>query len=156
MTEAKDESPEAVRWRREAELREKLATSLHEVGPEAARPYAEELAELLGDEARGSRVAWSDIWEARGRLDMAVEVAERNIEECSSALAERALRVDADALREDVEDLLDAYYFQANRFLDMGIPGAAKTMMLEAQEVSSRYGVPFDETLEGLFNELCE
>ena len=157
MNEAKKENSHAAYWRHRAELTDKLIKSLHEVGPEAARPYAEELAELLGEETLTSRVVWCDIWEARGRLDKAIELGERNIEECLSALEERASRVsDASALREDIEDLLDAHYFQAKRFLDMGIPGAAKTTMAEARELSSRYRVPFDDTLQDLFNELGE
>jgi hypothetical protein len=157
MSEAQNEDSPAAKWRREAELRENLAKSLHEVGPEAARPYAEALAELLGDESQGSLVVWADIWAVRGRLDKAIEIGERDIEKCFSTLEERTSLIgDVSDHREDVEDLLDAHYFQAKRYLDLGSPGAAKTTMLEAQQLSSRYGVPFDETLQDFFNELCE
>ncbi len=157
MSEEKKESSQAANWHYRAELTDKLIKSLHEVGPVAARPFAEELAELLGEETPNSRVVWCDIWEARGCLDKAVEVGQRDIEECLSKIENRTLTVgNVSSLREAVEDLLDAHYFQAKRYLDMGIPGAAKITMLEAHGLSSQYCVPFDDTLKDLFNELCE
>jgi hypothetical protein len=158
MSEAKKDESDAAKWRRRTELTDKLLDALADCDPDAARHYAEELAELLGEEAWGTRAAWCEIWEARGRLDMAVEVGERDLEECLAELEERASRIGehAPALREDVEDVLDGYYLQAKRYLTMAIPGAAKAMMLEAQEISSRYRVPFDETLQEFFGELCE
>ncbi|MDY3561952.1 hypothetical protein R5W23_003382 [Gemmata sp. JC673] len=157
MSGMKGDGSGAAEWRREAELRKQFARCFHDVGPAAALPLAEELAELLTEKGHLSSVVWCDIWEARGRLDKAVEIGRDNIDGCVAELADRAARVsDASALREDVEDLLDSYYFQAKRYLAMGVPGAARATMAEAHDLASQYHVPFDETLQGLFNELGE
>jgi hypothetical protein len=151
-----DENSRRVRFKRREELTQNVIDLLYDVGPEAALPYAEELAELLGEEGNDSRMAWCLIWEARDRLDKAVEVGERDveyslsqIEEAVSDCADRRIFIIM------VEDLLVGYYFQADRYLQMDIPGAAKAMMLAARALSDRFNVPLDEEHQEFFDDLC-
>src|SRR5262245_11644530 len=141
---------------REQELVETIIALVKDDELEAARPLAEELAELLGPEENNNRFTWSLIWEARGRLDEAIAVAQRDIEHRLSEIEESASQSEGEPwFIEEISDLLDAYYLQASRYLEMEILDAARAMMLDARKVSLRYHVPFDEALQERFDELC-
>ena len=152
-----DERPWDPAWKRKGELMEKIIALLAESGPEAALPYAEELAELIGEvEDEKNRFAWCLVWEARGRLDKAIEIADRDAQhQLSEIEATASESVGEPWFTELVVDLLDAYYLQASRYLEIGIPGAAKAMMLAARELSFRFDVPFDEALQERYDDLC-
>jgi hypothetical protein len=141
---------------RRAELAEKVITLLWDRGPEAALPYAEELAALVERPTDWqSCQEWIAIWTARGRLDKAVELGEEDLERHLVSLNNFDPEVrDQPWFEREVRDILDLYYLQADRYLQLGIEGAARTKLQEAATLSTQYGVPFDNGLQQLYEQV--
>ena len=143
------------------ELRSKLHDQVSDlywdVGPEAAAPYAEELAELLDpiEDTDVTRGYWIIVWMARGRLDKAVEIGERDLE-LSIAKLHQDFPPPQDIQNEwylfNVDLALTGHFLQACRYVKMDLVDAAKTKMEEAYRLSQEFSVPFDEDLQHLWD----
>ena len=124
-----------------------------------ARELAEQLAAALGpytpEHLKGSQVhPWILVWEARGNLQEALRLADRDI-------ARKRVQIDAGdfapyphLLLEAAEYLRDSLEFQAERYLKVGDEAKARECLREMSDLGERYGLEPNEDVRVLSRHL--
>jgi hypothetical protein len=111
-----------------------------------ARQLAELLAAALGpydpEHLKGSHVhPWILVWEARGNLQEALRLAERDIARKRAQIDAGEFAAYPKLLLEAAEYLRDSLEFQAERYLKVGDEAKARECLHEMSVLGERYGL---------------
>jgi hypothetical protein len=126
-------------------------------------PRARQLAELLGaalgpytpEHLEKSHVhPWILVWEARGNLQEAIRLAERDIARKRAEIEAGDFAPYPQLLLNAAEYLRDSLTFQAERYLKVGNKAKARDCLREVSVLCERYGVEPDEDVQALFQQL--
>jgi hypothetical protein len=130
-------------------------------GLRRARQLAELLAAALGPYTpekldKTHLHPWILVWEARGNLQEAIRLAERDIADKRAEIEAGDLAPYPQLLLNAAEYLRDSLSFQGERYLKVGNQAKARDCLREVSALCERYGLAADEDVQVLFQQLNE